>query len=73
MDPQRRHDQGLRIPEVEKIMPRAELEALLRKINGPSMEPSLPGTNGPIASAMESHPGLTKEEAIAMAEAFGFL
>ena len=89
MDPQRRHDQALRVPEPDKIASRSELEALLRKINGPSMEPSLPGTNKPITvegnlpgnataavvmvRVMRNNPGLTREEAEEIIRASGWL
>lgn len=72
MDPQARHDQALRVPTPDKIADVATLETSLRKINGPSMEPSPPKAFDPIASAISRHPGLTSELVTEMAKDFGF-
>ena len=72
MDPQARHDQAFMAPKPEKIADAATLEASLKKKNGPSMEPPPAKYFDPIASALSRHPGLTSEEALEMAENFGF-
>jgi hypothetical protein len=73
MDEQTLHDEQ---PAPQKLASRAELEALLRAKNGPSGEPRRSGRTArlvdPLEQAMREHPGLTREEAERMAEAFGF-
>ncbi|MBI9094237.1 MAG: hypothetical protein JEY71_05090 [Sphaerochaeta sp.] len=49
-----------------------KLEALLEKKSKNSKSKERSSGLGPIAQAMRDHPGLTSEEAIEMAEAFGF-
>ena len=72
MDAQEMHD--LQMAEQEGKGPKADrqkVEALLRKKNGPSLEP-LPSTAlDPNAVAMKTHPGLTSEEAAQMLDDLG--
>ncbi len=44
----------------------------LKRKNGPTKEAASNNALDPIASAMEDHPGLTREKAEEMAKAFGF-
>ena len=63
-----------------KLAPQAELKKLLNKSKGPESqkpkskksESSSSQSYDPIANAMERFPGLTREKAEEMAEAFGF-
>jgi len=48
------------------------LEALLKVKNADSSRQSLPEPLDPIESALRNHPGLTEEEAMAIAKAHGF-
>lgn len=67
MDAQQEHDQGRVMPTKKSLKgSRKRLEALLKK------KEALTVGYDPIASAMRDHPGLTREEAEKMAEAFGF-
>ena len=71
LDAQQQHDQAMKEkPELKGS--KSKLEALLQKKNGPSLEPLQSTKLDPIASAMEDHPGLTREKAEEMAKAFGF-
>ena len=77
MDDQDLHNQqlaALDLSEVSRLAKasKAKLEALL-KASAESSSNGEPSTVlGPIESAMQRHPGLTREEAEKMAEAFGF-
>ena len=51
---------------------RQRLEALLAKKNESSSESEPSSELGPIERAMRNHPGLTREEAEKIADAFGF-
>jgi len=71
MDAQQEHDLAMK-ERLDMKASRPKLEALLQKKNGPSLEPLQSTKLDPIASAMEDHPGLTREKAEEMAKAFGF-
>ena len=51
---------------------RSKVEKLLRKKNGPTMEPPRFETHDPVAQMVKDHPGLTREKALEMLEEFGF-
>ncbi len=51
---------------------RQQLESLLAKKNESSLESGQSSESGPIERAMRNHPGLTRETAEQMADAFGF-
>jgi hypothetical protein len=76
MDAQQLHDEEQPDPRTLKLVSREKLEALLRAKNGPSGEPRQSARRvtpaDPLEEAMREHPGLTREEAERMAEAFGF-
>jgi hypothetical protein len=71
MDAQQQHDL-----EMSDYKPapdsRQRLEALLAQKSAASSETLPTGASDPIEVAMRNHPGLTREEAEKMAEAFGF-
>lgn len=71
MDAQQQHDL-----EMADYKPtpgsRQRLEASLARKKAASSATLPPGASDPIAVAMRNHPGLTREEAEKMAEAFGF-
>ena len=74
MDAQQLHDQEMLAKPDKLLEPgsRQRLEALLaKKSNGSSASAPSSGL-GPIERAMRDHPGLTREEAEKMSEAFGF-
>jgi len=67
MDAQQEHDQGRVMPTKKSLKgSKKRLEALLKK------KAALTAGYDPITSAMKRNPGLTREEAERMAEAFGF-
>ena len=73
MDTQEMHD--LQMAKQEGKGPKADrqkVQALLRKKNGPSLEPLPPTALDPIAMAMKNHPGLTRERAEELLENLGF-
>ena len=51
---------------------RAQLEALLKAKNGASKEPPPLTMLDPIEAAIKDNPGLTREKAVRLAEAYGF-
>ena len=51
---------------------RAQLEALLKAKNGASKEPPPLSMLDPIEAAIKNNPGLTREEAVKLAEVYGF-
>ena len=51
---------------------RAQLEALLKAKNGASKEPPPLTMLDPIEAAIKNNPGLTREEVVKLAEAYGF-
>ena len=51
---------------------RTLLEALLIAKNGASKEPSPLSMLDPIEAAIKNNPGLTREKAVRLAEAYGF-
>jgi hypothetical protein len=69
MDAQQEHDRA-RVKLTKKGLngSKKRLEALLKK----KAKAAPSGGYDPIASAMRNHPGLTREKAEEMAEAFGF-
>ena len=89
MDPQQRHDQALLVPKPDKVADAATLEASLKKKNGPSGEPPLPGKSSPIAQEnnvhtnandavvmvrlMRNNPGRAFEDVVKMAREAGLL
>ena len=72
VDDQEMHD--LQMAKQAKVSPdsKKRLEALLKRKSAASSEASQSGESDPIARAMAQNPGLTREKAEAMAEAFGF-
>ena len=73
MDAQEMHD--LQMAEQEGKGPKADrqkVEALLRKKNGSSLEPSPSGGRDIIAIAMKDNPGLTRERAAQMLDDLGY-
>lgn len=74
MDAQQLHDQEMLEKDFSNLKPgsKKRLEALLRKKNGPPLEPAEFIAYDPIALAMENNPGLTRERAEELAAAFGF-
>ena len=74
MDDQEMHDlQMAKVPAKLQPGSKRRLEALLAK-KGSSSSASEPYSGiDPIEQAMRNHPGLTREEAMEMAEKFGFL
>jgi len=80
MDAQQQHDHdrvnlakrlGQATPE-EKTKRRQKLEDLLKEKSDPSSASELSSAPDAISSAMKRHPSLTAEEAVRMAEDFGF-
>jgi hypothetical protein len=74
MRPETAQDQHDQMPALDKnkMATPEELAALLQERSGNSSPPMSSTAFDPIALAMENHPGLTREKAEAMAEAFGF-
>lgn len=73
MDAQEEHDHEMSKRRMTlEAGSRQRLEALLAKKNAASSAKVKFPTMGPIERAMRDHPGLTREKAIEMAEAFGF-
>lgn len=81
MDAQQEHDWDFsqRLKKAKKegqplvdVESKQRLEALLKEKRSGSSKNGPSFGLGPIAQAMENHPGLTEEKAIEMAEEFGF-
>lgn len=74
MDAQQLHDQEMLAKPDKLLEPgsRQRLEALLVKKSGNSSASEQSSELGPIEWALKNHPGLTREKAEKMAEAFGF-
>ena len=74
MDAQQLHDQEMLAKPDKLLEPgsRQRLEALLAKKSASSSASVQSSGLGPIERAMRNHPGLTREDALQMAEEFGF-
>jgi hypothetical protein len=72
LDAQEEHDYEMSKRKTLQTGSKQRLEALLAKKNASSSESEQSSEQGPIARAMRNHPCLTKEDAMEMAEAFGF-
>jgi hypothetical protein len=72
MDAQQEHDYLLERRGKRRVPKKSAVEALLRSKNGPTLEPPPPGGGDPVARLVAANPGLTEEEVVKMAEAYGF-
>ena len=72
MNDQQLHDLKMTSRKTLEPGSRQQIERLLAKKNESSLESGRSSEFGPIERAMRNHPGLTRETAEQMADAFGF-